>query len=201
MAIAPVADDEGEWGASRRGSSASCRTSLSGFASRWRAAAGRRTQSISTGPARRRSWRRTSARPRATSLLAFEDTGSYRLLLPAMSEDPRELERFYEETVAPLAAYDEQYETELVATVEAYLESDGNVHPDRRSGCSHIATPCATGSSGCRSCAATTPSPPRGARSWGSASSRCGCWGSRPRTARRPSRARRPARCAGRAED
>jgi PucR C-terminal helix-turn-helix domain len=62
-------------------------------------------------------------------LLAFEDTGSYRLLLPAMSEDPGELERFYEETVAPLAAYDEQYETELVATIEAYLEKDGNVTP------------------------------------------------------------------------
>jgi sugar diacid utilization regulator len=61
------------------------------------------------------------------SLLAFEETGSYRLLLPAMSEDPRELERFYEETIAPLAAYDEQYETELVATVEAYLDNDGNV--------------------------------------------------------------------------
>jgi sugar diacid utilization regulator len=60
-------------------------------------------------------------------LLAFEDTGSYRLLLPAMSEDPRELERFYAETIAPLSAYDEQYETELVMTVEAYLDNDGNV--------------------------------------------------------------------------
>jgi hypothetical protein len=63
------------------------------------------------------------------SLLAFEDTGSYRLLLPAMSEDPGELERFYEETVAPLAAYDEQYETDLVTTIEAYLNNDGNVTP------------------------------------------------------------------------
>ena len=62
-------------------------------------------------------------------LLAFEDTGSYRLLLPAMSEDPGELERFYEETVAPLSAYDEQYETDLVTTIEAYLENDGNVTP------------------------------------------------------------------------
>jgi sugar diacid utilization regulator len=61
------------------------------------------------------------------SLLAFEDTGAYRLLLPAMSEDPGELERFYEETLAPLVAYDDQYETDLVATVEAYLENDGNV--------------------------------------------------------------------------
>jgi sugar diacid utilization regulator len=61
------------------------------------------------------------------ALLAFEDTGAYRLLLPAISEDPRELERFYAETVAPLSAYDDQYETELVATVEAYLDNDGNV--------------------------------------------------------------------------
>jgi sugar diacid utilization regulator len=60
-------------------------------------------------------------------LLAFEDTGAYRLLLPAMSEDPGELERFYAETIEPLAAYDDQYETELVATVEAYLGNDGNV--------------------------------------------------------------------------
>ncbi len=62
-------------------------------------------------------------------VLAFEDTGSYRLLLPAMSEDPGELERFYAETVAPLSAYDEQYETDLVTTIEAYLENDGNVTP------------------------------------------------------------------------
>ena len=61
------------------------------------------------------------------ALLAFEDTGAYRLLLPAMSEDPGELERFYAETIEPLAAYDEQYETELVATIEAYLDNDGNV--------------------------------------------------------------------------
>lgn len=61
------------------------------------------------------------------SPLAFEDTGSYRLLLGTMSEDPGELERFYAETMAPLVAYDSQYETDLVATVEAYLANDGNI--------------------------------------------------------------------------
>ncbi len=61
------------------------------------------------------------------AFLAFEDTGAYRLLLPAMSEEPGELERFFQETLAPLAAYDEQYETELVTTVETYLENDGSV--------------------------------------------------------------------------
>jgi sugar diacid utilization regulator len=61
------------------------------------------------------------------AMLAFEDTGAYRLLLPAMSEDPAELERFYAETVAPLVAYDEQYETDLVQTLETFLDADGNV--------------------------------------------------------------------------
>ena len=61
------------------------------------------------------------------ALLAFEDTGAYRLLLPAMAEDPRELQGFFDETVAPLVTYDEQYETELVRTLETFLDADGNV--------------------------------------------------------------------------
>ena len=64
-------------------------------------------------------------------VLAFEATGAYRLLLPAMSEDPGELQRFYAETVAPLVAYDEQYETDLVQTLETFLECDGNVAEHR----------------------------------------------------------------------
>ena len=60
-------------------------------------------------------------------LLSFEDTGAYRLLLPAMSDDPAELERFYLDTIAPLVAYDEQYGTELVHTLEAFLANDGSM--------------------------------------------------------------------------
>jgi sugar diacid utilization regulator len=60
-------------------------------------------------------------------VLAFEETGAYRLLLTAMSEDPGELQRFYSDTVEPLVAYDEQYETDLLQTVEAFLDADGNV--------------------------------------------------------------------------
>ncbi len=59
--------------------------------------------------------------------LAFEQTGAYRLLLSTMSDNPRELQRFYAETVEPLVAYDEQYETELVRTLETFLDADGNV--------------------------------------------------------------------------
>ena len=58
----------------------------------------------------------------AAAVLAFDDTGAYRLLLPAMSEDPAELQRFYAETVEPLVAYDEQYETDLVRHVETFLD-------------------------------------------------------------------------------
>jgi DNA-binding PucR family transcriptional regulator len=60
-------------------------------------------------------------------VLAFEETGAYRLLLSTMSENPAELQRFFAETVEPLLAYDEQYETELVTTVAAFLDADGNV--------------------------------------------------------------------------
>jgi len=60
-------------------------------------------------------------------VLAFEETGAYRLLLASMSEHPDELRRFYADTLEKVVAYDEQYETDLVTTLEAYLEADGNV--------------------------------------------------------------------------
>ena len=84
--------------------------------------AGRRAPRRRRGAARRE--RRGGARH---AELSFEETGAYRLLLPAMAEDPRELQGFYDETVAKLAAYDEQYETELVRTLETFLDADGNV--------------------------------------------------------------------------
>jgi sugar diacid utilization regulator len=61
------------------------------------------------------------------SELAYEETGTYQLLLPYMS-DPAELKRFYDETVRPLVAYDEQYETDLLGTLATFLECDANVN-------------------------------------------------------------------------
>jgi len=61
------------------------------------------------------------------SELAFDQTGTYQLLLPYMS-DPAELKRFYAETVRPLVAYDEQYETDLLGTLSTFLECDANVN-------------------------------------------------------------------------
>ena len=59
--------------------------------------------------------------------LQFEETGTYQLLLPHMS-DPAELRRFYDQTVRPLVAYDEQYETDLLGTLTTFLECDANVN-------------------------------------------------------------------------
>lgn len=59
--------------------------------------------------------------------LAFEETGTYQLLLPYM-KDPAELKRFYNETVRPLVAYDEQYETDLLGTLATFLDCDANVN-------------------------------------------------------------------------
>jgi hypothetical protein len=67
------------------------------------------------------------AEARGVDRLSFDETGAYRLLLPALSEDAGELQRFHQETVAPLVAYDDQYETELVRTLETFLDADGNV--------------------------------------------------------------------------
>jgi DNA-binding PucR family transcriptional regulator len=59
--------------------------------------------------------------------LGFEQTGTYQLLLPHMN-DPAELRRFYSETVRPLVAYDEQYETDLLGTLATFLDCDANVN-------------------------------------------------------------------------
>jgi sugar diacid utilization regulator len=61
------------------------------------------------------------------SELAYEQTGTYQLLLPHMN-DPAELKRFYHDTVRPLVAYDEQYETDLLGTLSTFLECDANVN-------------------------------------------------------------------------
>ncbi|HUO74455.1 MAG TPA: helix-turn-helix domain-containing protein [Solirubrobacteraceae bacterium] len=61
------------------------------------------------------------------SELAFEETGTYQLLLPYM-KDPAELKRFYNETVRPLVSYDDQYETDLLGTLATFLDCDANVN-------------------------------------------------------------------------
>ena len=53
--------------------------------------------------------------------------GTYRLLVRLMASDREQLDAFYEESVAPIARYDEQYRTDLVGTIAAYLDHDGKL--------------------------------------------------------------------------
>ena len=49
-------------------------------------------------------------------------SGTYRLLFRVLASHPEEVKSFYDDTIAPLVAYDEQYGSDLVGTLEAYLE-------------------------------------------------------------------------------
>jgi sugar diacid utilization regulator len=60
-------------------------------------------------------------------VVTFEETGTYKLLFQIFADRPRELSTFYEQTLDALVRYDEQYQTELVATLATYLELDGNL--------------------------------------------------------------------------
>jgi PucR family transcriptional regulator, purine catabolism regulatory protein len=58
--------------------------------------------------------------------------GVYRLLFRALASNPDEVRSFYEDTVAPVVRYDEQYRTELLATLQAYLAHDCNMNATAR---------------------------------------------------------------------
>lgn len=56
------------------------------------------------------------------------DSSTYRLLVRTLAVEPEEVRRFYENTVAALVRYDDQYHTDLVATLEAYLTHNCNMN-------------------------------------------------------------------------
>jgi sugar diacid utilization regulator len=56
------------------------------------------------------------------------DSDTYRLLVRTLASHPDEVMRFYEDTVAPIVQYDEQYGTDLVGTLEAYLAHNCNMN-------------------------------------------------------------------------
>ncbi len=55
-------------------------------------------------------------------------TGTYRLLFRVLASHPEEVRSFYEDTVAAIVSYDDQYATDLVGTLEAYLEQNCNMN-------------------------------------------------------------------------
>jgi DNA-binding PucR family transcriptional regulator len=54
--------------------------------------------------------------------------GTYRLLFRVLASHPEEVKSFYEDTVAPVVRYDEQYSTDLIGTLEAYLGENCNMN-------------------------------------------------------------------------
>ncbi len=62
-----------------------------------------------------------------SSVSTFEQTGTYKLLFRVLQEEPEELESFYAETLAPVAAYDSRYGTELITTLTTYLGNDASM--------------------------------------------------------------------------
>jgi DNA-binding PucR family transcriptional regulator len=55
-------------------------------------------------------------------------TGTYRLLFRVLASHPEEVRSFYEDTVAAIVKYDDQYGTDLCGTLEAYLEHNCNMN-------------------------------------------------------------------------
>jgi PucR family transcriptional regulator, purine catabolism regulatory protein len=54
--------------------------------------------------------------------------GTYRLLFRVLASHPEEVRSFYEDTVAAVVRYDDQYSTDLAGTLEAYLEHNCNMN-------------------------------------------------------------------------
>jgi sugar diacid utilization regulator len=55
-------------------------------------------------------------------------TGTYRLLFRVLASHPEEVRSFFEDTVAPIVRYDDQYRTDLVGTLESYLDQNCNMN-------------------------------------------------------------------------
>jgi PucR C-terminal helix-turn-helix domain/GGDEF-like domain len=60
-------------------------------------------------------------------------SGTYRLLFRVMASHPQEVRSFFDDTVAPLVTYDEQYATDLVGTLDAYLANNCNMNATAQS--------------------------------------------------------------------
>jgi sugar diacid utilization regulator len=68
----------------------------------------------------------------AEQLVGGPGSGVYRLLFRALASHPEEVRSFYDDTVAPIVRYDDQYHTDLRSTLEAYLANDCNMNATAR---------------------------------------------------------------------
>ena len=103
---------------------------------------------------------------------------TYRLLIGVLLRDPVELEQLRDRTVWPLVDYDSVHDTELVATLRAFLSTTGRP-PRRPRRCGCTATRSATG---CRACTRS-----RGCRRTSRTAASASASGSRPARSSTPS--------------
>lgn len=54
--------------------------------------------------------------------------GTYKLLFRLLASHPDELHKYHQTTIAPLVLHDDQYRTDLVRTLEAYLDTNCNMN-------------------------------------------------------------------------
>jgi sugar diacid utilization regulator len=64
----------------------------------------------------------------APSSSEFKRSWGYRLLLRVLASHPEEVHLLYQDTIAPLVGYDDQYHTDLVSTLETYLAHNANMN-------------------------------------------------------------------------
>ena len=64
----------------------------------------------------------------AERVSADAGSGTYRLLFRVLASRPEEVRSFYEDTVAPIVRYDEQYRSDLLHTLDAYLDHNCNMN-------------------------------------------------------------------------
>jgi sugar diacid utilization regulator len=55
-------------------------------------------------------------------------SGTYKLLFRMLASHREEAQGFYDATIAPMVRYDDQYRTELVRTLQAYLDANCNMN-------------------------------------------------------------------------
>lgn len=65
---------------------------------------------------------------RSDQVTKFDDVGVYKILLRVLEQEPQELATLYDESIAPLSAYDGKHNSELIRTLEVFLKNDRNLN-------------------------------------------------------------------------
>ncbi len=65
---------------------------------------------------------------RSDQVTRFDDVGIYKILLRVLEQEPAELDTLYNESIAPLSVYDKKHNSELIRTLEVFLNNNRNLN-------------------------------------------------------------------------